>query len=156
MRFMKGSEIHSLTAGLISEKKQVGAFSVDLTVQGMSKPSTGGSLDFGGGEYTEAESVALEPKKGSPEEPYGWWKLEPGSYLVLFNESIQPPAGGLIMIVPHERLLAAGGSHPAVLVERLDRSILIPLQVGSGGLAIKENARVSKATVWVDSSTGDG
>ena len=155
MIFMKGTEILSMTAGLISEKKQVGPFSVDLTVQSVSRASTGGSLDFGGGEYTEAEAVTLQPEKSSPEEAYGWWRLELGNYLVRFNESISPPAKGLIMIVPHERLLAAGGSHPVLLVERLDQSICLPLQVGPEGLSIKENARLSKATVSVDPSTED-
>ncbi|MEJ2715767.1 MAG: dCTP deaminase [Deltaproteobacteria bacterium] len=155
MVFMKGTEILSLSAGLISEKKQVGSFSVDLTVRSLSRASTGGSLDFGGGEYTEAEAVNLEPEKSSPEEPYGWWRLEHGNYLVRFNESISLPAKGLIMIVPHERLLAAGGSHPAVFVERLDQSICLPLQVGPEGLAVKENARLSKAAVSVDASQED-
>lgn len=153
MSFMKGTEILSFTADLISEKKQVGAFSVDLTVRSVSKARTGGSLDFGGGEYIEAEAVTLHPEKSSPEETYGWWRLEVGNYLVRFNESISPPAKGLIMIVPHERLLAASGSHPAVAVERLDQTVCLPLQVGSGGLGIKENARVSKAIVSVDRCT---
>ena len=54
---------------------------------------------------------------------------------------------GLILIFPHKRLLAAGGSHPCVAIEDPDEEIQVLLIVGIHGLAIKENARVSKALV---------
>ena len=144
---LKGEEIVSSAEGLISAKKQQGEFSLDLTVNTISHINMGGALDFGGSEYQEASVSLLEPEKKTPDEPYGWWNLDTGDYLIRFNERIKIPAKGLIMILPHERLLAAGASHAPLAVENLDQNICVPIHVGPAGLKIKQNARVSKAVV---------
>jgi deoxycytidine triphosphate deaminase len=144
---LRGEEIVSSAEGLISAKKQQGEFSLDLTVNTISRINTGGALDFGGSEYREASVSLLEPEKKTPDEPYGWWNLDTGDYLIRFNERIKIPAKGLIMVLPHERLLAAGASHAPISIENLDQNISVPIHVGSAGLKIKQNARVSKAVV---------
>jgi hypothetical protein len=144
---MKGAEIVYLGEGLISAKKQQSGFSLDLTVNSVSLINSGGSLDFGGSEYQEAAASILEPVKKTSDEPYGWWNLDEGDYLIRYNESIKIAGKGLIMIVPHERLLAAGASHAPAIVESLYQDISMPIHVGPAGLKIKENARVSKAVV---------
>jgi hypothetical protein len=142
---MKGAEIVSLAEGLISAKKQQSGFSLDLTVNSISLINSGGSLDFGGSEYQEASASILEPVKKTPNEPYGWWNLDAGDYLIRYNESIKIAGEGLILIVPHERLLAAGASHTTSIIENLDKNVCVPIHVGPVGLKIKENARLSKA-----------
>ncbi len=144
---LKGEEIVSSAEGLISAKKQQGEFSLDLTVNTISHINLGGALDFGGSEYQEASVSRLEPEKKTPDEPYGWWKLDTGDYLIRFNERIKSPAKGLIMILPHERLLAAGASHAPIAIENLDENVCVPIHVRSAGLKIKQNARVSKTVV---------
>jgi hypothetical protein len=144
---MTGQEIIALTTNLISAKKQQGSFSLDLTVCEIRKIAQGGALDFGGSEFQEAATTLLKPEKKSAEEPYGWWKLGEGHYLIKFNEKIALKNNGLILIFPHKRLLAAGGSHPCVTIEDANEEIQVLLIVGIHGLAIKENARVSKALV---------
>jgi len=156
MKVMNGTDIVGFTEGLISSKKQLGRFSVDLTVASISKISAGGSLDFGGGEYQEASATVVEPVKKSPDEPYGWWNLEAGNYVVRFNETIDASERAVIMILPHERLTAAGASHAPALVEKLDHAVRVLLPVGAEGLAVKENARLSKALVTIDPSTDEG
>ena len=151
-QLMTGEEIVVLTTELISAKKQQGAFSVDLTVKEIRKVDTGGALDFGGSEFQEASTTLLEPEKKSAEEPYGWWKLGPGNYVMKFNEKIDLKHQGVIIIVAHGRLLAAGGSHPPIMIDDPSEDIQILLGVGAHGLAIKENARVSKALVWTAGS----
>jgi hypothetical protein len=37
-----------------------------------------------------------------------------------------------------------------VLVQELDDAVCVALQVGPGGLAVKENARISKAVVTIE------
>ena len=143
-----GEDLVALAKGLISAKKQQAACSIDLTVSSISRISTGGSLDFGGSEFQEAAATILVPKKKADDEPYGWWNLTQGNYLIRFNERIDPPQGTAVMIVPHERLIAAGGSHPAIVVDRISEDVSVLLQVGVEGLSIKENARVSKAVAW--------
>ena len=146
-QLMTGQEIVALTSELISAKKQQGAFSVDLTVKEIRKVDAGGALDFGGSEFQEASTTLVEPEKKSTEEPYGWWKLGQGNYLMKFNEKIDLKNQGVIMIFPHSRLLAAGGSHPPIMIDDPSEDIQIVLGVGAQGLAIKQNARVSKALV---------
>jgi hypothetical protein len=148
-QFMTGQEIIALTSDLISAKKQQGSFSVDLTVSEIRKIENGGAFDFGGSEFQEASTTLLKPEKKSAEEPYGWWKLGEGHYLIKFNETIQLKNQGLILIFPHKRLLAAGGSHPCVAIEDPHEEIQVLLIVAIHGLSIKENARVSKALVLV-------
>lgn len=150
---LSGEEIVARAQGLISAKKQLGSFSLDLTVQSVIQAELGGSLDFGGSEYQEAAAQSLPPVKKSPEEPYGWWHLTEGSYLIRFNERIVPAAKSAIMVVPHERLVAAGGSVTSLVLENLDETVSALLQVGSQGLAVKENARVCKAIVFTTEST---
>ena len=145
--FMTGEEIVALTTKLISAKKQQGAFSLDLTVSEIRKVDSGGALDFGGSEFQEASATLLKPEKKSADEPYGWWKPEPGNYLMKFNEKIDLKNHGVIIIFPHSRLLVAGGSHPPVAIDEPGGDIQVLLSVGVEGLAIKENARVSKALV---------
>jgi hypothetical protein len=144
---LKGEQIVSSAEGIISAKKQQGEFSLDLTVNSISRINIGGALDFGGSEYVEALASLLEPEKKTPDEPYGWWNLGPGDYLIRFNERMKIPAKGLILILPHERLLAAGASHAPLAVENLDQETSVPIHVGQAGLRIKQNARVSKAVV---------
>lgn len=143
-----GTEIVAGTQGLISAKKQQGEFSLDLTVRSISLMESGGSLDFGGSEYEPAAVKLLEPVKKTPEEPYGWWNLGEGSYLLKLNERISPSTTCAIMVLPHERLLAAGSSVTPLLVETLDDNVSVLLRVGPQGVAIKENARVCKAVVF--------
>jgi hypothetical protein len=145
--FLRGEEIVSSAEGLISAKKQQGEFSLDLTVKTISHINIGGALDFGGSEYQEASVSLLDPEKKTPDEPYGWWNLDTGDYLIRFNERIKIPTNGLIMIFPHERLLAAGASHAPLAIENLNPNVDVPVHVGPTGLKIKQNARVSKALV---------
>lgn len=144
---LKGTEIVSSAEGLISAKKQQGEFSFDLTVNAISIVNRGGSLDFGGSEYQEASISFVEPEKKTPDEPYGWWDLDVGVYLIFYNEKIKIPPGGLIMVLPHQRLLAAGASHSTLILENFDQKTCVPIHIGLEGLKIKQNARVSKAIV---------
>jgi hypothetical protein len=113
------------------------------------KVNSGGALDFGGSEFQEASTILVEPEKKTSDEPYGWWKLGPGNYLMKFNEKIGLTTHGVVIILPHSRLLTAGGSHPPLAIEIPDDEIKVLLSVGNEGLAIKENARVSKVLLLV-------
>ncbi len=149
-RLLEGAQIVSLAEGLISAKKQQGPFALDLTACHVSRVESGGALDFGGSEFQEASTTALDPEKKSPEDPYGWWNLGAGTYLIAFNETVKSAGNGLILVFPHNRLLAAGAWHASLVVDTLDRDFRMPLHVGPEGLAIKQNARVSRAIVFAE------
>lgn len=144
---LSGEKIASLTKGLISAKKQMTTASIDLTVRNIHLINLGGHLDFGGSEYKEASSSPIAAEKKTPEEPYGWWNLGSGNYLIRFNETLIPPRNSLVMIFPHERIVAAGISHSTILVSRLDENVCVCVQIGPEGVSIKENARFSKAVL---------
>ncbi len=143
----RGADIAAQARGIISEKKQLGSYSLDLTVSAISRVESGGSLDFGGSEFSGAVTVELQPVKKSPGEEYGWWQLPGGAYLIRYNETIELPERGIVMIVPHERLAAAGAAHATMAVESLNGDVGVLLEVSPAGLSVKENARVSKAVI---------
>ena len=145
-----GAEIVGMTEGLISGKKQQGVFSIDLTVQAISMVSRGGALDFGGSEYQEASLLPLEAEKKTPDQPYGWWDLASGDYLVFYNEEIKIASPGLIVIFPNQRLLSAGASHASLVLANFDQKTCAQIHVGPQGLKIKQNARISTAIVIIN------
>lgn len=126
--------------GLIHEPSQTSDGGVDLTVDAIARVTDPGQADFGGDEYAEPETEPIEPEFRDPADDYGWWELDAGTYLLTFNESLSS-ASVAFVLQPHDRLLALGASHPTVHVTDLGP---VPLSVPDGGVALKENARVSR------------
>jgi deoxycytidine triphosphate deaminase len=119
---------------------------LDLTAAAVFAFTGPGQLDFGGDEEQPAERRRLDPEKRAPDDDYGWWNLDAGTYAVRFNESVQLEAGDVALLTPHERLLKAGAHHP-VCGLRAPRAasdaLETVLSVGNAGLHVKENARLS-------------
>ena len=126
--------------GLIHEPSQTGDGSVDLTVDSIARITDPGQADFGGDEYAEPGTESVVPEKRDPDDDYGWWELDAGVYLLDYNESLSS-ANVSFVLQPHDRILALGASHPTVHVTDLGS---VPLSVPDGGVALKENARVSR------------
>lgn len=147
MRYLPGSEVTEALENLIYSKTQQHDYETDLTVGAIFRVIGPGSLDFGGSEYAAAEREPLEPQKPSADDRYGWWDLSPGSYIVRFNETINLAEDQIGFIQPHERLVLAGGHHPAFYFRGSRESLEIVLNTGTGGLRIKENARISKLLI---------
>ncbi len=125
--------------GLVHEPTQTEGDGVDLTVAEVYEFTGPGRVDFGGGELEAAATESHEREKRSPDDEYGWWSLDPGTYLVEYNESI---AGADLRLTVQTRdaLLERGAFHPTLRVASLPR---VPLSVGGDGIRIKENARIS-------------
>lgn len=127
--------------GLLHEPTQVHEDRVDLSLAGVARVREPGAIDFGGGELAAAETVPLEPERRDPTDDYGWWELQPGTYLVECNESVSGP----VRVEPRPALVARGGSLPTVTVRELPTLPLrVPEPTGTSevGLALKENARI--------------
>jgi hypothetical protein len=103
-----------------------------------------GSLDFGGSEYAPAPTAWQEPVKASPDDTYGWWHLEPGSYLLEFNESIKLEKGEQVLLQIWEEAARTGIAHPTELIVRAREPLATVMQVPTPGVDIKENARLSR------------
>jgi hypothetical protein len=124
--------------GIVHEETQVGDRGVDLTVTEIHEVETPGRVDFGGGEL---EAAALSPHDRvwrDEDDDYQWWDLDAGQYLLEYNESLTGVAP--VLLQTRDEVVARGAFHPTRLVQSFDR---VPLSVPSGGLRLKENARVS-------------
>lgn len=126
--------VHRETQGSDEE----GTVGFGLTVAEVYEVVDAGRVDFGGGELEEAEMSPVGTEKREPEDDYGWWNLEPGTYVIEHNESVE--GDRVVEVMPRPEVLRRGAYHPTVHVSELGP---LPLTVGGDGLRIKENARVS-------------
>lgn len=145
-------------SNIIHEGKQFpeGRSFAYLTVGRIGKYAGIGRLDFGGSEYTEADVEWLAPVKKSSDDTYGWWHLTPGAYLVLFNESVEVPAGKRFYLQIWEKAARNAASIPFTILEGGQGSagqdsgpgpLSCTLFVGGAGIEIKENARLAQLGV---------
>ncbi len=148
MRILTGEEVQKLLAGIIYADRQRQKRSFDLTVKVICRLKSPGALDFGGSEFKPTELEVQKERRRNPGDKYGWWELSPGEYMVRFNETLSLPEGYVAMLVPHERLLRAGATHPLLFLQTGEVPSEVPLVVPSVGLQIKENARISTVAVW--------
>lgn len=109
---------------------------IDLTVTEIHELRDPGRIDFGGGELQPAAREAHPRVWRNDDDDYQWWNLEPGTYLIEYNETLS----GEALLQPRTELVKRGGSHPTL---RIDELPTVALTVGGSGLRLKENARVS-------------
>jgi hypothetical protein len=140
-------------SNIIHEGKQFpeGLSFAYLTVDRIGEYAGIGRLDFGGSEYAEADVEWLAPVKKSSDDTYGWWHLTPGTYLVLFNESVEVPAGNRFYLQIWEKAARNAASIPFAILEGGQDVGPDPLSctlfVGGAGIEIKENARLAQLGV---------
>jgi len=145
--FLNGEEIAALVSAATYLPKQIEPDSVHLTARQVFRPTSGGSVDFGGSEYSEPGREAIPAAKLSPEDKYGWWDLKQGTYFLELNESVSLPEDAIGLLLPSPRITRNGASHAVqLLVGEIER-IIVPLLVPSVGIRIKQNARVSQLLV---------
>lgn len=152
MRILDADATVSQIGGLVHLDTQRAPAGLDLTVDRIARVTGPGRLDFGGSEFAPAGRERIEPRLAAPEDDYGWWELETGTYVARYNESLELDPGRVGAIHPLPRLLQAGASHPGFVVDggegRGDGAPLeVLLTVGGGGCALKENCRISRLLV---------
>lgn len=147
MRLLDAAATQEHVSGLVHLDTQRASHGLDLTVDGIARVEGAGRLDFGGSEFEPAARETLEPELADPADDYGWWELEPGSYLVRYNEVPELGDGELARVHPLPRLLRAGAAHPAFVVQGRRDPLETLLTVGTGGCGLKENCRVSRLLV---------
>ena len=141
--FIPGSEAADRIKNFIHKDTQTGEDKVYLTVKQIYSLDKKGSLDFGGKELNLAKRKPLLPKKKLSEDKYGWWSLNQGTYLVEFNEQIELRDKDIAILEPREELLCNCSFHPLRIITPEEKLSFIPLNVGSQGIDIKQNARIS-------------
>lgn len=128
---------------------QIESFGVSLTAGSIHGLEGAGDLDFGGSEFQLADRDVIPPEKRDPEDDYGWWTLNGGTYLLELNETVTYSGEFSAVLHPHDHLTWNGASHPTLWMssDEADMRILLPLNVPQSGIEIKENARVSTLRV---------
>lgn len=154
MNTLKGSVVFDqYLSDTLHEETQVEERSVSLTVSAIYELIGSGDLDFGGSEFQLADRAEVEPAKRDPDDDYGWWSLNEGTWIMELNENITYSNPFEAVLQPHEHLIWNGGSHPTLHLDEndADMRILLPLSAPESGINLKENARVSVLRV-----TGSG
>lgn len=96
----------------------------------------------------DARLVKRPSRVSSKDEGGAWWELVQGSYLVTYNETVEVPEDGILVIQPHPSAMKNGLWHPTLFVRDWDRDMEAVLMVVSvKGLKIQENSPVSVAHV---------
>lgn len=148
MQIIRGEKILTHLSNLINEKKQLYNECVNLTIKSIYEISSKGQIDFGGSEFILGSRKEIKPKKLNPDDSYGWWDLEQGDYLIIFNEKINIPDRYFGFIQPLERILVNGTTHESMFVLSHIDKVEVNLRVGKRGLKIKQNARISNLIIF--------
>ena len=138
--------IDQVVSNYIHDGKQIdeNTGSMILTVGRIGTLVGRGSLDFGGSEFAPSPTAWQEPVKKSGDDKYGWWHLEPGSYLLEFNESLLLSKGEKAMLQIWEEAARTGVAHPTELILTSREPLATVMSVPTPGVDIKENARISR------------
>ncbi|MFB6203604.1 MAG: deoxyuridine 5'-triphosphate nucleotidohydrolase [Candidatus Nanohaloarchaea archaeon] len=117
----------------------------DLTAGEIHEFQGPGKLDFSNSEREIPDSEPIEPEKKDPEDDYGWWKLEPGAYKVVTNETVDLPEDMIALAFPRSSLLRMGASIENGVWDAgfRGRSSFMLVVENPDGIEIKENARVN-------------
>lgn len=135
---MRPSELTTIVDGLLHEETQVTDRGLDLTVDEIYEIEDPGRVDFGGGELEDASLTAHDKQWRNEDDDYQWWHLDGGQYLIEYNESFSTDQS--LLVQTRTAVRERGAFHPTLWVTELDR---VPLSVSSGGIRLKENARIS-------------
>lgn len=131
--------------GLVHFDTQRADDGLDLTIGAVFAVVGGGRLDFGGSEFQPLERQPVHPERESPDDDYGWWTLDPGTYVVRYNETVDlSGTEHTAEVHPLPRLRQAGADHATFALHGHTDPLETLLNVGSGGIAIKENSRISR------------
>lgn len=147
MSVLDADRTSMLVEGLVHLDTQRAPAGLDLTVDAVYRVIGAGSLDFGGSEFEAAARAGVSPELVSPEDDYGWWTLDAGSYVIRYNEALELEPGQVAHVLPLGRLLQAGASHPTFVVDDAMDPIETLLTVGDSGCHLKKNCRVSRLLV---------
>ena len=129
---------YDFVSGAVHRETQRRDDGFDLTAAEIYVVEEPGRVDFGGGELASAELEAVTTEKREPEDDYGWWSLETGTYIIEHNERLATEEQ--VEVSTRPALLERGAYHPTLRTKELRK---LPLTVLDGGVRIKENARVS-------------
>jgi dUTP pyrophosphatase len=138
MSILTGAQACSLVESMIDPEKQVQMCGVELTLQRVEHFICAGALA-----YDNIERTLPEMKEILFDES-GWLSLEPGAYLVTFNEIVNIPKDVAALARPRSSLLRMGATMETALWDPgyRGRSQSLLVVHNPAGLRLKKNARL--------------
>ena len=118
-----------------SVQEQIAGF--DLTVREIMKVNDGGSLDFDNSNRQIPEHEILEIKNNS-------WKLQPGGYLVKYNEIVKVPLDAVGIVLPRSSLMRCGGTLCSAVWDPGYNGRGVGLLIIFTEIVIHKNARIAQ------------
>ena len=139
-------EEEGLVQNYIHLETQLTPQGFDLTVDEIHEIEGKGKIDFSNGEREIPDSRPLKPEKENPDDDYGWWHLEQGTYKIVMNEKVDIPNNLTGFAFPRSSLLRMGVTiENAVWDAGFTGTGSFKLSVDNpDGVSIKENARVNQ------------
>jgi dUTP pyrophosphatase len=136
---------------MIDPEVQVQMCGVDLTLRSVERFVTEGAVDYDNKErvVSKTEEVAFDEA--------GWVRLEAGSYLVTFNETVSIPKTITALARPRSSLLRSGATVETALWDPgyMGRSQSLLVVHNPFGLRLKKNARLIQLAFYRLSSLAD-
>lgn len=132
--------------GLLRFAQDPGGQTVDdrltLTVLNFFQIVGEGRIDLDEDKAEEARRVK-RPSRKSARDLAGYWDLAQGAYWVTYNETVQIPDGGSLILQPHQALMRNGLWHPTLVVRDWAEISGVLLVVTARGVRMMENAPIS-------------
>jgi deoxycytidine triphosphate deaminase len=101
-----------------------------------------GRIDFDENKAEEARKVK-RPSRKSSQDPVGNWDLTQGAYWVTYNETVQIPDEGSLILQPHQALMRNGLWHPTLVIRNWTEVSGVLLVVTARGVRLMEGAPIS-------------
>lgn len=146
MRLVEGESLRRrlaasppLVESLVDAEAQIQMNGVDFTLREVSRfGDEPGAIDFDNSERKTPETIPIEPDAD------GWWKLEAGSYWIVYNEVVNIPPDMFAMARTRSSLLRSGAHIGSALWDSgySGRSGSVLVVHNPAGLRLKKNARV--------------
>jgi len=122
--------------------RQVKDDRIMLTVLDIMQIVGEGRIDIDESKAEEARTIK-RPSRRSSSDPVGYWDLAQGAYWVTYNETVQIPDAGSLLLQPHQMLMKNGLWHPTLFVRDWAEVTGILVVVTARGVRMMEGAPIS-------------
>lgn len=156
MAIIAGIELRGLlerggVVDMVDPQVQVQICGVDLTLRSIERFETAGAIDFDNREREVSKTEKIDFDAA------GWASLEPGCYLITFNEAVSIPKDIAALARPRSSLLRSGATVETALWDPgyRGRSQSLLVVHNPRGLRVKRNARLIQLAFYRLSSPSE-
>jgi deoxycytidine triphosphate deaminase len=132
----------------LDPQRQTAGDRVVLTVLEIMQIVGEGRIDLDDGKAEEARRIK-RPSRKSSSDPAGNWDLAQGAYWMSYNETVQIPDGGILVLQPHQTLMKNGLWHPTLFVPDWKEVQGILVVVTARGVRMMEGSPLSTGFIFI-------